>query len=102
MDPKTYRAYEAVVVALRRMRPRLRLSGYTIEAGARTVHVIGGRPAEWADLFLSLERADAAKADAEISDRHQIPEADADLEERRLTRAWERAARQDEERGDLK
>jgi hypothetical protein len=74
MDTQVARSFEAVVIALRRLRPRLRLRGVTIEAGGvRVVHVAGAPPWMWRDLFASLDHADLVQADTGFEELHERP-----------------------------
>jgi hypothetical protein len=73
MDPAIARANEAVVVALRRLRPELRFVGTKIEAGVRRVCLIGGTPGAWKDVLASLDHAEIVKADSELAERPLTP-----------------------------
>ena len=64
---------EITRVAARRLRSHLRFGGTSIERGVRTVHVHGAPEWMWRDLFDAIERADTAKADSEITVRHDRP-----------------------------
>jgi hypothetical protein len=69
VDPYIARSFEAVTIAARRLRPRLRFSGTSIEGSVRVVNVTGAPSWLWRDLFDAIDHSDAARADAALQER---------------------------------
>lgn len=80
VDEQVARAYESVVLALRRLRPELRLRGTTFELGVRRVWVVGGTPGQWSSLLRALDHADLVLAEGQETD-----DDDDELTERPVT-----------------
>lgn len=73
MDPQVARSFEAVTVALRRLRPHLRVTGATIENGVRVVTLAPVPRWMLDDALDSLEHSDITRADAHLGEERAQP-----------------------------